>query len=153
MQKEKQSKYQLYRCMFSCFLNFAWTSFSFFGSSYMCKPCTFPVSASDLCSEGWRILYQELVTSIFSIIRVRLWCNSKGGSFWSFCRSLFRKSWTTELSVHLFSVNTRLNVMGAKSGLYTILRLRCWWKLSLNRVSQKAFSVKKLVWRKSPFGQ
>ena len=51
-QKEKQSKYQRYRCMYSCFLNFAWTCFSIFGSSHMCKPCTFPVSASDLCIEG-----------------------------------------------------------------------------------------------------
>ena len=51
-QKEKQSKYQRYRCMYCCFLNFAWTSFSIFGSSHMCKPCTFPVSASDLCIEG-----------------------------------------------------------------------------------------------------
>ena len=123
MQKEMQSKYQRYRCMYSCFLNFTWTSFSIFGFSYMCKPCTFPVSASDLCIEGWRIVYQELIISIFSVIRVKLSSNSYGGSFWRFCRSLFRKCWTTELSVHLFLlnrwiVNTRLNAMGAKNGLY-----------------------------------
>ena len=132
--------------MSSCFLNFAWTSFSIFGSSYMCKACTFPVSASDLCIDRWRILYQELVTSIFSVIRVQLSCNSYGGSFWSFCRSLFQKSWTTELSIHLFSVNARLNAMGAKNGLYTMLRLQCWLKLALNR-------VKSPLWPKSLFGE
>ena len=97
--KKGKVKYQRYRCMYCCFLNFAWTSFSIFGSSHMCKPCTFPVSASDLCIEGWRIVYQELVVSIFSVIPVRLSCNLYGGSFWSFCRSLFRKCWTTELSL------------------------------------------------------
>ena len=102
---------------------------------------------------GVRILYQELVTSIFSIIRVKLSCNSYGGSFWSFCRSLFRKSWTTELSIHLFSVNARLNAMGAKNVLYMILRLRCWLNPALNQVSQKASLAKKPVWWKSPFGQ
>ena len=150
-QKEKQSKYQRYRCMYCCFLNFAWSSFSIFGSSYMWKPCTFPVSASDLCIEGWRIVYQELVVSIFSVIRVKLSSNSYGGSFWSFCRSLFRKCWTTELSIHLFSVNTRLNALGAKNGLYMILRLRCWSNLSLNRVGQKVCSAKKPVQQRSPF--
>ena len=133
--------------MYCCFLNFAWTSFSIFGSSYMCKPCTFPVSASDLCIEGWRILYQELVISIFSVIRVKLSSNSYGGSFWSFCRSLFRKCWTTELSIHLFSVNTRLKALVAKNGLHAILRLRCRLNLALNRVSQQP------LWTKSLFGE
>ena len=139
--------------MYCCFLNFAWSSFSIFGSSYMWKPCTFPVSASDLCIEGWRIVYQELVVSIFSVIPVRLSCNLYGGSFWSFCRSLFRKCWTTELSIRLFSVNTRLNALGAKNGLHAILRLRCRLNLALNRVSQKASLAKKPVWWKRPFGQ
>ena len=137
--------------MYCCFLNFAWTSFSIFGSSHMCKPCTFPVSASDLCIEGWRILYQEWVISIFSVIRVKLSSNSYGGLPRSFCRSLFRNCWTTELSIHLFSlnrwiVNTRLNAMGAKNGLYTILRLQCWLKLALNQ-------VKRPLWPKSLFGE
>ena len=153
MQKERQSKISalsVYVLMFpQLYLGFL------FHFRFLLHVQT--LSVSSFCfwplHRGVRILYQELVTSIFSVIWVKVSCNSYGGSFWSFCRNLFRKSWTTELSIHLFSVNTRLNAMGARNGLYTILRLRCWWKLSLNRVSQKALSVKKLVWRKSPFGQ
>ena len=151
MQKGKV-KYRRYRCMYCCFLNFAWTSFSIFGSYFLCKPCTFPVSASDLCMEGWRIVYQELVISIFSIIRVKLSSNSYGGSFWSFCRSLFRKCWTTELSIRLFSVNARLNAMGAKKWTVYDVAAAMLVETCL-KSGQKASLAKKPIWWKSPFGQ
>ena len=51
----------------------------------------FAASASNLCIPGWRFLSQELVTGICSIVQVESLCNSKGGSFRRFCRSLFQK--------------------------------------------------------------
>ena len=100
-----------------------------------------------------KIFFSRIGNIILSIIRVRLSCKSNGGSFWSYCRSLFWKSWTAKLSIHLFSLYTRINAMGVKNVLYMILRVRCWSNLALNRVRQKVSSAKKSAQWKSPFGQ
>ena len=46
----------------------------------------------------------------------------------------------------IYSLCTRLNALVAKNGLHAILRLRCWLKLALNWVSEKASLAKKPVW-------
>ena len=94
--------------------------------------CTFPASVSNRSIEGWRLLSQVLVQSMFTTIQVNLFCNSNGGSLQRFCRSPFHKFWRTELSSHPFSVNASLSAMSSKNMLYRISMLQCWLNIALN---------------------
>ena len=89
------------------------------------------------CIQGWKFLSQVLVCSIFSIIQVKLPCNSNSGSFWRFCRSLFHKVCTAELSPHPFPVNASSSAIRTENILYELSRLWRWLKLALNGVVQK----------------
>ena len=102
-------------CIWARFLCFSWILFTILGSSYRCTMCTLPASVCNMCIQGWRLLSQVLVQSTFTIIQVKLFCNSNGDSFPRLYRSPFHKLWMTELSSHPFLLNASLSTMRAKT--------------------------------------